>query len=481
MVYWCEHCGIPVIEKNRCPICAQKGKQISTNGVCNPVFRQEKKLLSLIWGEDVLECLVWYMGGGCYLVDGVRKKLPFVDFYRSKKHMGIAELLRTNQEAEDEIPNQSLYLAANESYLKERIFEAECYVKELCEQYGKDPDHPFTPSISFSGGKDSTVVSRLVRDALQSEKVIHYFGNTTLEFPATYHYVEEVFRTENPFTPMLPSETENDFYKLCQVFGPPSKFERWCCTIFKTSNLNSELQNLVGDSLSFLGIRRSESAERQNYARTQNVSKIGSQVNAMPIIEWKDCDVWLYLLYKKLAFNEAYRWGYKRVGCFCCPNNSDWSTMLTEIYYPELSAKWKGVLYDFAEKTGKTDIESYVEDGKWKVRKGASGLTTRNVTIADTSCNLSDRARNIIIQKKISRDILEFFKPFGMLEIFDKDDATYISIQERDELDKDGNIVRPGRKVGELIITFGTNVIKVLPEKGIDALLLVNQIGRAHV
>lgn len=476
MVYWCEHCRIPIIGRETCSICSQKGVQISINGVCNPVFMQEKKLLSLIWGVDVRDHLVWYLGGGSYLVDGERKHLPFVKFYREKCHLEIAELLRENRETDDVIPNQDLFLAANESYIIEKIFEAEDYTKRLYEELTEDPDHSRMVSVSFSGGKDSTAVSRIVRDALQSEKVIHYFGNTTLEFPTTYKYVEQEFRNENPFTPLLPSETENDFYNLCKVFGPPSKFERWCCTIFKTSNLNYELQNLVGDSISFLGIRRSESKERQNYERTQKDSKIGSQINAMPLIDWKDCDVWLYILYKHLAFNEAYRWGYKRVGCFCCPNNSDWSTMLTEIYYPELSEKWKGVLYDFAQKTGKSDPEDYVENGKWKARRGASGLTTRNVTITDTSCNLSDRARNVIIPKKITRDVLEFLKPFGRLEVFDKEDATYISIQERDYLDPKGNVIVPGKKVGDLIITFGTNVVKVLPEKGVDPLLLVNRI-----
>ena len=218
--------------------------------------------------------------------------------------------------------------------------------------------------VGFSGGKDSTVVSRIVRDALQNESVIHFFGDTTLEFPSTHVYVDGDFRVENPFTPMIPSETENDFFKLCNVFGPPSKFERWCCTIFKTSNLNSEYQNLDGNSLTFLGIRRNESKERQKYERTQKHSKIGSQINAMPIIDWYDCDVWLYILYKGIKFNEAYRWGYKRVGCWCCPNNSDWSMMLTDIYYPQLSNKWKSVLYDFATKTNKTDIEDYVENGE---------------------------------------------------------------------------------------------------------------------
>ena len=475
MVFWCKHCGVPVIGNAICPLCEGEGVVVSTSGVCNPVFHQERKLISLILGNDLSESNVWYLGSSSYLVEGKRVKLHYTDFYKQKKHLLVANELRSERVNNDEIFNQELYIAANEQYLKEIIYEAETYITGLVDSLRDERLMQYMPTVSFSGGKDSTVVSRIVRDALQDESVIHYFGDTTLEFPSTHIYVEDYFRKENPFTPMIPSETENDFFKLCNVFGPPSRFERWCCTIFKTSNLNAEYQNLDGNSLTFLGIRRSESRERQNYERTQDHSKIGSQINAMPIIEWCDCDVWLYMLYKGLRFNDAYRWGYKRVGCWCCPNNSDWSMMLTDIYYPELSAKWKAVIYDFAAKTNKTDIEDYVENGKWKTRKGASGLETRNVAIADTPCNLSARARNIIIKRKIDRDVLELIKPFGELSLFDKEDATYITVTEREYVDEAG-VRHQKRKVCDLVITWGTTVIKVLPTKGTDIQLLVNRL-----
>ena len=477
-VYWCPHCGIPVIENKICPVCKAEGEIISTNGICNPVFVQEKRLLSCIIGEDINNSNVWYLGSSQYLVDGVRKRISYGEFYKAKRHLECADKILIDAVHDDTIYNLDLYIKANQRYINELIFEAETYVTDLIRELeeNKEDGISYIPTVSFSGGKDSTVVSRIVRDALQNESVIHFFGDTTLEFPSTHVYVDGDFRVENPFTPMIPSETENDFFKLCNVFGPPSKFERWCCTIFKTSNLNSEYQNLDGNSLTFLGIRRNESKERQKYERTQKHSKIGSQINAMPIIDWYDCDVWLYILYKGIKFNEAYRWGYKRVGCWCCPNNSDWSMMLTDIYYPQLSNKWKSVLYDFATKTNKTDIEDYVENGKWKTRKGASGLETRNVTIADTPCNLSDRARNIVIKKKLRPDVIEFFKPFGELEIFNKEEATYITVTEREIRNSKGEIVYKRRKVCDLVITWGTPVLKVLPEKGTDIQLIISRL-----
>ena len=132
-------------------------------------------------------------------------------------------------------------------------------------------------------------------------------------------------------------------------------------------------------------------------------------------------------------------------------------------------------LIDLMKDIDKTDVEDYVENGKWKTRKGASGLETRNVAIADTPCNLSDRARNIIINRKLSRDVLEFFKPFGELSILDKEDATYITITEKACVDSE-EIEHRKRKVCDLVITWGTPVVKVLPTKGTDIQLLVNRL-----
>ena len=237
IVYWCNHCEIPIIEQQICPICGESLKEISPNGICNPVFMQEKKLISLIFKQDFADANVWYLGNSYYLVNGQRKRLPYVDFFKNKDHLRYAEELRDNIINDDVIPNLDLYLSANERYINELIYEAEDYVVGLVQEIKDKQQDEYVPTVSFSGGKDSTVVSRLVRDALQDESVIHYFGDTTLEFPSTHEYVELGFRKENPFTPMIPSETDNDFFKLCNVFGPPSKFERWCCTIFKTSNL----------------------------------------------------------------------------------------------------------------------------------------------------------------------------------------------------------------------------------------------------
>lgn len=467
MIYWCHKCNVPVFDKDmhKCS-CDGRITKISEGSICNPVFKQERKLLSKIAGIDYIGKTLWYLGAAKYFVDGHVVKIPYRDWYKQKKHLLCADDLRNDIEIERDYSPYYSVVEANEAYIKSKVFEAEQYITNTLAKY--KPDN-YIPTVSFSGGKDSSVVSRLVMDALQDNSVIHFFGDTTLEFPETYSYVQEKFRRENPRVPLIPSETENDFFKLCKVFGPPSQHERWCCTIFKTSNLNKEYDNLPGNSLTFLGIRHSESLARSHYERTQVKSKISSQINAMPIIEWTDYDVWLYILYKNLLINDCYQYGYKRVGCWCCPNNSDWSMMLTEIYHPNHMQRWKDMVYDFAYRTGKTDPDDYYEEGRWKTRRGASGLQVKNISIADTPCNLSDTARNVIIGKKISKDILEFFKPLGDLKVIEKTDMTYVSVYDKDKSEE-------YRKCFELRFKYGTTVIKVLPEERIDIPNLINRI-----
>lgn len=74
-------------------------------------------------------------------------------------------------------------------------------------------------------------------------------------------------------------------------------------------------------------------------------------------------DVWLYLLAEGVDFNEAYCLGYDRVGCWCCPNNTQRAQLLSRIYMPEKSKEWRNFLIFFAKKVGKPDPEVYVDEG----------------------------------------------------------------------------------------------------------------------
>jgi len=311
----------------------------------------------------------------------------------------------------------SKWVAANAEHFDFITTEAKQYINDFSARFiNNDVNAAF---VSFSGGKDSTVVSDLVRRALGNPSIIHIFGNTTLEFPQTYDYIER-FKKINRKTPVLRAENkEQDFFNLCESFGPPSRSLRWCCTIFKTGFIGDKIKKTFDDKktvLTFYGIRRSESTSRSNYERSSEGKKISKQLVASPIIDWMDFDIWLYLLTTKIDFNTAYRQGYTRVGCWCCPNNSSWSQFLASIYMPEQYKRFNDMLIDFAKKMGKSDPEEYVTSGGWKARQGGAGIElSKNVAIEFKPCATDASSFNYSLNKPITKEMYEFFKPFGIL------------------------------------------------------------------
>ena len=241
-----------------------------------------------------------------------------------------------------------------------------------------------------------------------------------MEFPLTYDYVER-FRKNNPKIILKMSKNKDQkFYDVCEDIGPPSRVMRWCCTMFKTGPITRILTNLYRDKklLTFYGIRKCESVSRSKYNRIEDNAesiKIKKQVVASPIFYWKDIDIWLYIIAEDVDFNDAYRLGYDRVGCWCCPNNNDRAAFLAKIYMPEESTKWRNFLVNFAKNTlGKPDAEVYVDTGKWKARQGGNGLkAAEDVKIKYSNCTAEDNAKIYQLNKPITEDFYTLFTPFG--------------------------------------------------------------------
>ena len=417
-IYWCESCQIPIYDVE-CPICHSKGKYLTSD--VRPVFPEERLLLEIILKKPLafVNSSVWNGTGNRYYVDGKRISLS-ISKVKDLDPEEIRQQLDIYKEQNDEIFFYEMierWVRANSAHYHFITTEAKQFISEYSKKYLNDDTA--SAFVSFSGGKDSTVVSDLVRKALGTPSVIHIFGNTTLEFPHTYEYIKR-FRKSNRKTPLLSAENkEQDFFNLCDIFGPPSRSLRWCCTIFKTGFIGEKIAKTFGDKktvLTFYGIRRSESTSRNNYERSSVGKKISKQLVASPIIDWLDYDIWLYLMTSKCDFNDAYRLGYSRVGCWCCPNNSQWSQFLASIYMPELYRKFHDLLLRFAEKMGKDDPEDYVISGGWKARQGGAGIElSNNVAIEFKPCATDVKSFNYQLNKSITEELYEVFKPFGDL------------------------------------------------------------------
>ena len=212
---------------------------------------------------------------------------------------------------------------------------------------------------------------------------------------------------------------EQNFYDVCEDIGPPARMMRWCCSMFKTGPITRVINSLYRNQqiLTFYGIRKSESVSRSKYNRIEDDAesiKIQQQTVASPIFFWKDFDIWLYILAEKVDFNDAYRLGYDRVGCWCCPNNNQRAQFLSRIYMPEQSKIWREFLIDFAKKIGKPDAETYVDTGKWKARQGGNGLASAgDVKIKFTNCTSEEHAKIYRLVRPFDDELIGMFTPFG--------------------------------------------------------------------
>ncbi len=419
-IFWCNKCGIPLFDET-CSLCGDKGKYIATD--IRPVFPEESILLSLICKKDsnyFLNKSVWY-GSNAYIVDGKKMKISVSELNR----LSLDEVKQL-KEKYDDVDNSKGYLYFNDivskfveansdryNFITE---EAVHFIQSFQKRYSIDD-----MMVSFSGGKDSTVTSHLVNRALGTNKVLHIFGDTTLEFPYTMEYKKRFNKNaESQGVRILTAKNrEKDFEELCKIVGPPSRVMRWCCTVFKTGAIQKTISSAFKDKtsiLSFLGIRRSESISRSKYDREGESPKISKQTVASPIIDWMDFDVWLYILTNKIDFNYAYRLGYSRVGCWCCPNNGGWSEFLSKVHMYEQYIRWHSMLVDFATNIGKPDPEDYVNEGGWKARQGGNGLAAAQKSIVSFEpCATEDDAFNYELQRDISESLYELFKPFGYI------------------------------------------------------------------
>jgi len=385
-----------------------------------PVFPEERLLVEILLDKpvnDLAHASVWAEANR-YYIDG--KSTPFsLRMFADADVDVIARELKKRLSLNDSSFFLELidkFVSANKHHLNAITEEAYEFVRRTAARFPRE-----NIVISFSGGKDSTATADVVLKALSDPCIVHIFGDTTLEFPSTVKYVKR-YRDNHPNAIFLVAKNEEQlFSKVCEDIGPPARMMRWCCSMFKTGPITRTINSLYRNQqiLTFYGIRKAESVSRSKYNRVEDDAesvKIQQQTVASPIFFWKDIDIWLYLLGEKVDFNEAYKLGYDRVGCWCCPNNNQRAQFLSRIHMPERSTAWRDYLIHFAESIGKPDAEKYVDEGKWKARQGGNGLASAgDVKIRFTNCTSEENAKIYKLVRAYTDELIQMFTPFGKL------------------------------------------------------------------
>lgn len=429
VVHYCHNCNTPIIFRandtllGKCPICNGKADYLAKD--MRPVFPEERLLLELLLNETpgAFEDKSVWASNSRYYVNGKPTAFSSSTFREANTDKLIKQieeyhyLVVSDSKAYKNFENQiDTFKKANKRRLDFIKDEAISFVKHAASNFEQDQI-----VLSFSGGKDSTATADVVIKALGNPTLTHIFGDTTLEFSQTYEYAQR-YKENHPLAEFrISKNTDQDFSKVCEDIGPPARMMRWCCSMFKTGPITRIMNRKYGNKqiLTFYGIRKVESTARSKYSRisenTESV-KIQKQTVASPIFFWKDIDVWLYLLGEGVDFNDAYRLGYDRVGCWCCPNNNTRAQFLSRIYMKERSEKWRNFLIDFAKSIGKPDAEEYVDSGMWKARQGGNGLKSAgDVKLRFTACTSEEHAKIYQLVRPFDDSFLNMMVPFGII------------------------------------------------------------------
>lgn len=246
-------------------------------------------------------------------------------------------------------------IRANQAYLMAKKARAEHELREALAATKK----PLT--VSFSGGKDSLVVLDIVRSVTKDFAAI--FVDTGLEHPTTRDYVKR-FAAENGIR-LLTASAGNAFDESFPHFGPPAKDFRWCCKVCKLAPVTRLIEERFPEgTLTVEGNRRLESFSRAHTDLIEENPFVPGQTIVNLIRDWTALDVWLYIVWRELAYNPLYDEDIERVGCWMCPSSLASETAVISQLSPELAKAWEHKLTEWAEENGLP--KQFVEYGFWR-------------------------------------------------------------------------------------------------------------------
>lgn len=238
--------------------------------------------------------------------------------------------------------------------LDEKIAIAQKAIREFVEHFGVDGIY-----ISFSGGKDSTVLIHLCRQLYPD--LVGLYSDTGLEFPEIRDFVQTfdniiivtpkmhhremlkkcgypvVSKEQAEWIHRIRSGTSSGaiqkaFYGL-NLDGTPTRFklsEQWkyllnapfnigsgCCKEMKLKPI-AEYVKKTG-RVPIMGTTASESALRaQKFLQYGFYNLEGKKAQCTPMSIWTDDDVWEYIHRFNLPYCKIYDMGYDRTGCVFC-------------------------------------------------------------------------------------------------------------------------------------------------------------------
>ncbi len=291
-------------------------------------------------------------------------------------------------------------------------------VKKILAVYTKHKGKLDCFHVAFSGGKDSLVLLDLVQKALPKGSFVVVFGDTGMEFPDTYDVVRETKRKcLDEGIPFYIGESHLAPKESWELFGPPARVLRWCCSVHKSAPQTLKLREVTGKNdyigLDFVGVRAQESVARSTYKYENYGVKQKGQFSHNSILEWTSAEIWLYIYANDVLINEAYKKGNGRAGCLFCPMSGGTSDYIRRASYPAEVDSYIDLIKDTYDggNRKKSSIESYIHNGGWNARKNGRELSNNTFRCVE---KVTDGVMTITVTDPDS-DWLEWIKTLGDL------------------------------------------------------------------
>jgi len=235
--------------------------------------------------------------------------------------------------------------------LKGKIYLSEQRIKEWYEHWDGQV------YVSFSGGKDSTVLLHLVRSLYPEVPAV--FVDTGLEYPEIKEFVRSVdnvtwLRPKLSYRQVIekygyPVVSKENSQKISEarttksekllhkrLHGASNKYKsgkipnKWqylinapfnishkCCHYLKIQPIHA-FEKKTGLK-TYVGIMTSDSqARKQKYIRGGGCNSFEGKQYSMPLAFWLERDVWKYIQKNDLEYSYIYDLGEKRTGCMWC-------------------------------------------------------------------------------------------------------------------------------------------------------------------
>lgn len=306
-------------------------------------------------------------------------------------------------------------------------------VKKIVKEYEKFKDKLDIFHVAFSGGKDSAVLLDLVKKALPKGSFVVIFGDTGMEFPDTYESVEKTKKQcEAEGTPFYIARSHFKPKDSWELFGPPARVLRWCCSVHKSTPQTLKMREITGKDdyigMDFVGVRAHESLARSKYDYENFGKKQKGQYSFNPILEWTSAEIWLYIFLNHLSINNAYKNGNSRAGCLFCPMGGGRGDYLQYTCYPDEVGDYINIIKSMngRNKGDEVALSSYVSNGGWNARKNGRDLTIGTVHYWETTKN--DKIQIEVTDPK--SDWKEWIKTVGELpfqyEFIEKENGYFI-------------------------------------------------------